>query len=266
MALVSVGCKRTRDGISVSPPFPILQLPNDLIYHIAFLTRKEDHIWLATTCKRLYKLFLSCPSLRGGRDRIYTGPRSFASSVPRFRHVMREKGRIMVEHPDDPITKLAVFPLAWDLVISTGNIPVLMHLRSMNIRVFDKWSFYRAAEHGRVYVLRYMASIEKNWDTFTCRAAAVRGRLNTLRWLRKNKCPWDEWTPAGAARGGHLRILQWARDQGCPWDRRTCLYAAVYGHLNVLQWAREHGCKWDKARILARRLTPEVRVWVQAQP
>jgi hypothetical protein len=239
MALVPVGCKRTRNGESVSPPFPLLQLPDDLIYHIASLAHKEDHIWLATTCKRLYSLFLSCPSLRGGRNRIYTGIRTFASSVPRLKYVMQQKDRIAVEYPDDTIAELDVYHLAWHSSISTGNVPVLMHLRSMNRYFFDKWDFDRAAEHGQIGILQYVASTERQWDEITCRKAAKHGHLTVLQWLRKNKCPWDAW---------------------------TCVSAAENGHLHVLQWASEHGCPWSKTFVLSMPLTHEVRAWVQAQP
>jgi hypothetical protein len=266
MALVRAGCERTIDGESVFPPFPLLQLPNELIYHIASFAREEDHIWLATTCMRIYNLFLSCPSRRGGKARIYAGPRSYASSVPRFNYVMQERERIVVEHPDDTVAKIDIFYQAWHSAISNGNVPVLKHLRNMNRYHFDKWNFHLAAEHGQIGILQYMASIDKNWDTQTCSRAATHGQLTTLQWLRKNECPWNTSTCTSAANGGHLHVLQWARDHGCPWDKWTCIVAANNNHLHILQWARVHGCSWDKAHILRLYLMPKMREWVQAQP
>ena len=102
-----------------------------------------------------------------------------------------------------------------------------------------------AAYHGCLPALKYLRSIDCNWDTSTCSNAAMNDHFHILQWARKQGCPWDTETCCNAAKYGHFHLLQWVRKNGCRWDDRTCSYAAENGHLQILHWARKHGCQWN---------------------
>ena len=103
----------------------------------------------------------------------------------------------------------------------------------------------KAAQDGRLEVLKWARARGCEWNAKTCECAARCGHLEVLQWARENGCEWDKWTCALAAKGGLLEVLRWARENGCEWNALTCALAAQGGHLRVLRWARENGCEWD---------------------
>ena len=47
-----------------------------------------------------------------------------------------------------------------------------------------------------------------------------------LKWLRSVECDWERHTCNSAAKGGHLEVLKFLREQGCAWDLDTAIAAA----------------------------------------
>ncbi len=103
-----------------------------------------------------------------------------------------------------------------------------------------------AAFGGHFALLKWLHSIDCQWDEETTRWAAFRGRIDMLQWLHENNCPCNAIACAAASRSGQLATLQWLRNNHCQWDVWAGVEAARGGHLIVLQWMYAHETiDWD---------------------
>ena len=277
LANVSAGRKRKRAEMEAETerqemtPFPLLDLPADILHIVLTFVRKEDRIWLARTCVSLYNSFMETPFLLQRRSRedksmvFYTGVRSFATPIGRLQHVLESQPEMsvnMVQKAFVLALKQLDFQCAERLFLYNRHIFVdgrsymMYAVGDGNLRAVEwlhrkgfEWDISAcasAAKGGHLEVLKCARENGCPWDQWTCANAARWGHLDVLRYAIENGCPWNEWTCADAAGGGHLEVLKYARENGCPWDMSTCRFAAREGHLDVLKYARENGCPWDE--------------------
>jgi len=288
MSLVLSGTKRKRRDFH--PPCHLLLLPNELLVIICRMLPKEDHLWLALANKHLYSLFHSL-ILPPPTCRLYTGVRSFTSSISRLQFALNSSVTPSVRTMCDALVTVLANnnTQAADIIVKscpavrycvswhdTQGAAVRGHLEAIqwilrNAVKSDRWrmdmAFTFAVSAGHLHILQWLyKNLYAQLPILSHDVVVESGDIVVIEWLWDHGFSCNTYTCEAASRQGRIHILTWLREKGCPWDQWTCINAAVHGHLAVLQWARQHGAPWNKAYILASSLTPEIREWVEAQP
>ncbi len=70
-------------------------------------------------------------------------------------------------------------------------------------------------------------------DADLCSQAARYGHLDVLKWLRSIDCQWDQYTAANAAEHGCIDVLEWARKNNANIRASAYMAACKAGQLEV---------------------------------
>ena len=266
-------------------PFPLLDLPADVVHLILHRVRVEDRIWLAMTCSSLYNSFKISPSLLTPYCNLYTGPRSFASPLPRLQYAIASS----------PTLSPRLFEAALSHALSVQDFPSADRILPLSYYIRWRSSFIIiAAEDGNLPAIQWLLRRNFDWDILVPYVAAKAGHLHIIQWLHDRGYPLDYWAREGAATGGHLHVLQWLHEKDYPLTKETLNNAAAEGQLHILQWLHENGfplteetfhgaaceghlhilqwlyeqeCPWDRQYILQCFDVPDhIKAWVSSLP
>jgi len=258
MALVSAGTKRKRADSYHHFPCYLQQLPKEILVVICRMLPKEDHLWLAQANNFFYTLFRALV-LPPAANRLYTGPKSFTSSLSRL--------QFAVNSPAPPSKDILFSALELALISNDAQAAdIILKAYPNALRRLTDEHILSVTRHGHLDIMKWLSHNTCRFTRWVSVCAAIKGHLHVLIWLDDQRSQVGLNICSHAARGGHLHVIQWARQRGYEWCKWTCQYAALHGHLPVLQWARQNGCPWDKTAILRRTLAPEMREWVESQP
>jgi hypothetical protein len=141
---------------------------------------------------------------------------------------------------------ISIWPSYWDAtyfcyrVAQTNKLELLKWAREEKKCDWDKWTINRAAEQGKLEMLKYCVANECPLNLWACARAASGGHLEILKYLREEvKAPWDWRTAARAALNGHLHILKYLFESNYNQFKYACEDAAKNGHLDCLKYLRE---------------------------
>jgi len=136
---------------------------------------------------------------------------------------------------DDYFWKLKV---EHDYGMVTQDKPASITYRQQYIGLLVIRDPNKAAERGRLDVLKWLAQAENVYPTLTgINLAAENGHLAVLQWLAQTKGLYPGQLAANsAASKGHLDVLKWIAQHDIYPNQLGANWAAANGHLEVLQW------------------------------
>ena len=115
--------------------------------------------------------------------------------------------------------------------------------------MFDNATYFYAAKYGYLDIIKWLRSIDVEWNENVMRGAAWGGHTEIIRYLKSEGALMNEDACAHAADEGHLEALQALREgpNPCPWDRRAFELAVLENHLDIARWLFENNAPMNES-------------------
>ncbi len=138
--------------------------------------------------------------------------------------------------------------------VTLGNISALEYLRAMNF-FFTPSLCVRAAESGRLDVIKYLRDNGCHLDYGTHFALTTSGHLDILEYILEGQTEDNlkeaygpmcvQYLFSASASAGHLHIVKYLHEKGFGWETNTIYEACQNDHFEVFKYAIENGCPYE---------------------
>jgi len=242
--------------VDCSKILSLADLPLELLCMIARYVRREDKVWLASTCRLFRHVFYSSKHLLEPDGTLYNGHMSFVDSESRMAFILiQTKKRV-----EDTVLRHAVSNAAergdiktmalildkchekWAIKVNTGaaciaaakgDVAMLTWLHNHKFRITNEVA-KEAAHHVQLRALDYLLSI--GCITYEVSLVAARsGRLVVLQWCKRNNVDDGRYGLNSAAMFGHERVFRWLLANGRTPDDETMMDAAHGGNMDIVK-------------------------------
>jgi len=242
--------------VDFSKTLSLTDLPLELLCMIARYVKREDKVWLASTCRLFRYVFYSSKHLLEPNGTLYNKYMSFVNSESRMAFILTQtKKRV-----DDEVLRHAMSNAAERSDIKTmalildkchnnvairvssgpagiaarrGDVDMLRWLRVHKFHMTDLVAV-TAARNRHLHVLDYLLSIGRV-DVGVVVVAAREGLMDVLRWCKRNDVDDSRYGLNVAALFGHARVFRWLLAHGRTVDDETMTYSAHGGNMDIIK-------------------------------
>jgi len=233
----------------------LTDLPLDLLYMIARHVKRDDKVWLASTCRLFRHVFYDSKHLLEPDGTLYNRPWSFIHSASRMAFILTQTTKQINDHVllraidnaaergdiktmalvldkcrDTSYIKSNYKPYA--LAAENGDVDMIMWLRARGFHGFHTVQSI-ATKHSHLHVLDYLLSIERVSCGVLVYAAKL-GHIDVLQWCKRNGVGDKSWGLNEAAVCGRTDAFRWLLENGWTPDDDTLNKAAEGGNVEIL--------------------------------